>query len=666
MSRANPQQKRAIQHCNTPLLVLAGAGSGKTYVITKKIAWLINQAGYKPSDIYAVTFTNKAAKEMRDRVKSLLKKGDDDTPNISTFHSLGLAIIRQEHDSLGYKSRFSIFDSEDCARLVRDLMRTDLSGDKSLPDRVRWQISAWKNELVTPDAALQQSTTDPIATVAARIYPAYQENLKAFNAVDFDDLIMLPVLLFNRNLVRLNHWRNKVRYLLVDEYQDTNTCQYALVRHLTGKHNGLTAVGDDDQSIYVWRGARPENLAQLNEDYPDLTVIKLEQNYRSTGRILKAANAVIANNEHMFEKKLWSELGYGDPIRVIVAQTEQHEAEQIAADLHAHMFQRRNQLSDYAILYRSNHQSRLIEHCLRERNIPYYVSGGTSFFERTEIKDIMAYVRLITNPDDDAAFLRSVETPRRHIGPATLEKLGNYAKQRGISLFEASSEIGLEQVLTGNSLARLRLFIHTIAEFQVQAGSETAAKLVRELVERIDYADWLRQVNKDAKTADKRMENVHDLIAWIERMQQKQSDTLTLYDAASNLSLLGMLDQDDEAGERVALMTLHAAKGLEFPHVYIVGMEENILPHHNSQDDDGISEERRLAYVGITRARKTLCLSYAQNRKRGGERVDCEPSRYLSELPKDDVQWEGLANPDPEESKKRGQAHLDNLRALLG
>ena len=602
---------------------------------------------------------------MQQRIKSLLGNKLEHKPQISTFHSLGLTIIRQELATVGLKPRFSIFDSEDSARLVREQMRNDLNADKSLPDQVRWKISAWKNALITPEEAASLTHTDPVSALAARHYAGYQASLRAFNAVDFDDLISLPVLLFDKHPVCRSRWRKQVEYLLVDEYQDTNLCQYALVRHLTEERNGLTIVGDDDQSIYTWRGARPENLQYLADDYPNLEVIKLEQNYRSSGRILKAANAVISNNPHIFDKKLWSQLGYGDPIRIIATATEQHEAEQIVADLHSDKFTRRSAYSDYAILYRSNHQSRLFEQHLRERNIPYYVSGGTSFFDRTEIKDIMAYMRLISNPDDDVAFLRSIETPRRHIGPATLEKLGNYASSRNLSLYAASSELGLEQVVSGNTLSRLRMFIAMIETLRQQADDTVAHELVQNLVDQIDYADWLLQTHKDSKAAQRRLENVEELIAWINRLRQKSEDRLDIHDATSHLSLIGMLDADDESGDRVALMTLHAAKGLEFPHVYMVGMEENILPHHASQDDDGIYEERRLAYVGITRARKTLCLSYARNRKRGGERVDNEPSRYLSELPADDVQWQGNGHDDPEQSRQRGQAHLDSLRELL-
>lgn len=666
MSRLNPQQQKAVQHTDGPLLVLAGAGSGKTSVITQKITWLIEQKGYEPSSICAVTFTNKAAREMRDRVGKLLGRESAAGLHISTFHSLGLRIIREEIKALGYKHNFTILDTDDCANITRDILRSDSSGDKTLPDKVRWQISNWKNDLVLPEQAIHYCDNDPVKVLASRVYPEYQQHLQAFNALDFDDLILLPVKLFNEQPEYLHKWRRRIQYLLVDEYQDTNACQYQLVFLLVAAHRKLTVVGDDDQSIYAWRGAKPENLALLKDDFNDLTVIKLEQNYRSSGRVLKAANAVIANNTHVFEKRLWSELGYGDPIRVLPTDNEEREAEQVVADIQSQLFQKKNRFSDYAILYRSNHQSRVLEKILRERNMPYYLSGGTSFFDRAEIKDLIAYLRLVANDSDDAAFLRCVETPRRHIGPATLGKLGNYAGERKISLLQACNEMGLEQVLRADAVARVRHFADFIYELGEAAENETGAgEILNRILAEIDYENWLRELHKDSKAVKKRMENVAELQDWIRNLSANNDGNLQK--TVSAMMLRDMLERndDDDSGNQVALMTLHAAKGLEFPHVYMIGMEENLLPHHNSQDDHGIAEERRLTYVGITRARHTLTLTYARKRKRGGEQIDCEPSRFLTEIPEEDLQWAGREQLEPEEKQARGLAHLEGLRSML-
>ena len=665
MSQLNRQQQQAVRHTEGPLLVLAGAGSGKTLVITHKIAHLIRQTGIEAKYISAVTFTNKAAREMKKRVTKLLDAKTSAGLSVSTFHSLGLRILRQECRTLGYKPGFSIFDSEDVAGLMRELTRKlTLDDDKKLA-QLQYQISRWKNALLDPEQALAEAT-DSEALLAAQLYIEYQKHLKAYNAVDFDDLILLPVQLFRQHPEVLGAWQERIRYLLVDEYQDTNACQYELVKCLVAGRSAFTVVGDDDQSIYTWRGAQPENLLQLQNDFPTLEVIKLEQNYRSMGRILKAANALIANNKHVFEKSLWSDLGYGEPIRVIRANDEEVEVERIVTDLRHHMFMQKNRHRDYAILYRSNHQSRLFERALREHRVPYYLSGGTSFFERNEIKTVMAYLRLLCNPDDDNAFLRIVNTPRREIGPATLERLGNYASGRGVNLSQAAAEFGLEQHLNAKQIARLRQFTDWLAEFRIQSEDKTPAASLKELLKALHFDDWLLDNSRDRKSAERRQENVQELVSWIERMQSRKEDGETLTEVVNNLSLMGMLDnQDDDTGDQVCLMTLHAAKGLEFPHVYIVGVEENILPHHASNSDDGIEEERRLAYVGITRAQRSLCLSFAGKRKRKGEWVECQASRFLQELPADDLHWEGQDTISQEEKRERGEKCLAGLRELL-
>ena len=666
LSSLNPEQRQAAEITDRPLLVLAGAGSGKTRVITHKIVHLIREHGIAPRNIAAVTFTNKAAREMKQRVGQLLEKGEGRGLTISTFHTLGLTILRKEHKALGLKPGFSIFDSQDSQGLIRDLLRDD-GADNEIIRFIQTCISNWKNNLNSPNQAAELAD-NPRALKAALVYEEYNRHLGAYNAVDFDDLIRLPVQLFQQQPERLHYWRQRISYLLVDEYQDTNQCQYELVRLLMAASARFTVVGDDDQSIYAWRGARPDNLAQLSEDFPTLQVIKLEQNYRSTGRILKAANTLIANNPHVFEKTLWSSLGYGEPIKIVVSQNDEHEAEKVVADLLSHKFQHSSRYKDYAILYRSNHQSRIFEKALREQRIPYYLSGGTSFFERAEVKDILAYIRVLVNPDDDTAFLRIVNTPRRELGPSTLEKLGHYANQRHVSLFEASFELGLEQTLNGRALNTLRQFTRWMVETADNAQRGETLDILKEMVKEIGYPQWLEDQSSSPQVAEKRLGNVHELIGWLGRILEDITSDTPLADAISKIMLLDMLSRNEENSDndQVQLMTLHAAKGLEFPHVFLVGMEEEILPHKSSIEEDNLEEERRLAYVGITRAQRSLTLSLAQHRRRYGEKVSCLPSRFIDELPEDDVEWHGQGQPvDRDQLEQKAATHLAMIRQQL-
>lgn len=649
--------------------MLAGAGTGKTSVITHKIVHLISDCNVAPRHIAAVTFTNKAAREMKSRVAGMLSRNKTKGLTISTFHTLGLNIIRKELETLGFKKGFSIFDTEDSLTLIREIMRSEFGNDKKMPEQVQRQLSSWKNDLITPDMAPKHKADDAIAIIAWRVFPEYIRHLKAYNAVDFDDLINLPVMMFREFPDILTNWQNRFRYLLVDEYQDTNTSQYALVRQIVGDNGAMTVVGDDDQSIYAWRGAQPENLKFLQQDYPDLRVIKLEQNYRSSGCILNVANTLIANNDHEFEKSLWSEFGYGDPVKILQTRNEEHEVERVIGELQHHHFQKRTHYKDYAILFRGNYQAKLFERTLREHRIPYFLSGSLSFFDRTEIKDILAYLRLLTNPNDDNAFLRIVNTPRREIGLATLEKLGRYASERGVGLLAASFDLGLEQHLNARQLTRLRAFTHWVQETADKIDNADPVSLVRQIVNDIHYEDWLRETCNDSVISEKRMANVLDLLDWLKRLADRDEESPDLHDIVAKICLIGMLENSDEeeANDHVYLMTIHAAKGLEFPHVFIAGFEEGILPHHASLEEGRLSEERRLAYVGITRAKKTLTLSFANRRKRLGEIVECEPSQFLSELPADDLIWEGKDHPLPlEKRQERGRAYLDNIRALLG
>ncbi len=666
MHDLNPRQREAVTWLDGPLLVLAGAGSGKTRVITRKIAWLVKEAGIPARHIAAVTFTNKAAREMKARVGGLLGGKEGRGLTVSTFHTLGLEILRREREAAGLRPGFTIYDNLDSEHLIRELLRED-APDRETVQRALWRISGWKNAGLSPEEAPGQAA-DETELRHARLYAAYQEALAAHNAVDFDDLIRLPVALLRENAAIRERWQNRIRYLLVDEYQDTNGAQYELVKLIAGVRQAFTVVGDDDQSIYAWRGARPDNLARLKADFPRLKVVKLEQNYRSTGRILRAANALIGHNPHLFEKRLWSELGPGDPIRVLVCRDDEHEAERVVSELLHQKLVRGRAWGDFAILYRGNHQARLFEKQLRAHNVPYFLSGGTSFFARTEIKDLTAYLRLLANPHDDTAFLRVVNTPRRGIGPGTLQKLGAWAAARGLPLLEAVEELGLEQQLSGRALKHLREFAAWVWQLSRLAHEEGPAEALRRLVRDIDYEEWLLQTSPTDRAAERRMENVQELLTWIGRLEEEKFGDGEPADLVNHLCLLDLLERRDEenAEDRVSLMTLHAAKGLEFPVVFLVGMEEELLPHRTSIEEDNVEEERRLAYVGITRARRLLYLTCARKRRRGGELVECEPSRFLAELPAEELEWEGRnADEDPERKKARGRAHLASLRAML-
>ncbi|EIN5961747.1 DNA helicase Rep [Vibrio cholerae] len=668
--KLNPRQDEAVKYVSGPCLVLAGAGSGKTRVITNKIAYLVQQCGYKARNIAAVTFTNKAAREMKERVAQTLGKGESRGLMVSTFHTLGLNIIRREFKALGLKAGFSLFDDQDQLTLLKELTEKQLDGDKDLLRLLLSTISNWKNDMLTPPQAKAMAKGEQ-QQLFAHCFELYQKQMQSYNALDFDDLILLPVLLLRSNEEVRQRWQNRIRYLLVDEYQDTNTSQYELVKLLVGERGRLTVVGDDDQSIYSWRGAKPQNLVLLGEDFPSLKLIKLEQNYRSTSRILRAANILIANNPHVYQKALFSELAEGEKLKVILANNEDHEAERVTAEIIAHKFLNRTEYRDYAILYRGNHQSRLIEKSLTQNRVPYKLSGGTSFFARAEIKDIMAYLRVLVNPDDDNAFLRIVNTPKREIGPATLEKLGSYANMRGKSLFTASFELGLEQHLSGRGLENLRRFTEWLVAIADNAERGNTVEAVRALVRDIRYEDWLYETSASPKAAEMRMKNVSDLYSWIvadlEGDNPDQQEK-TLKEVVQRLTLRDMMERGEENddSDAVQLMTLHASKGLEFPYVYLIGAEEGILPHQTSIDEENVEEERRLMYVGITRAQRELTFMVCKERRQFGELIKPTQSRFLDELPQEDLEWEVKKKPvTQEERMAKGQAHIANLRAMF-
>ena len=654
----NAPQREAVLHVDGPCLVLAGAGSGKTRVITQKIAHLITERGYHARQIAALTFTNKAAAEMRQRVGALLEAKASRGLTVSTFHALGLQILRQEAGCIGLRPRFSILSADDARGILQDV---SASTDPAHAKRLQNRISLWKNALLSPDGA-EREAADAEAAIDARAYRGYQATLRAYHAVDFDDLIGRAVGLFEEHADVLYRWQSRLRYLLVDEVQDTNACQYRLLRLLAGARAALTAVGDDDQAIYAWRGATLDNLANLQRDYPTLRVVKLEQNYRSSGRILAAANALIAANPKLFEKKLWSEHGPGDAVTISPMNDDLHEAESVAIRLAAHRFERRTQWSDYAVLYRGNHQARVFEEALRKEKIPYVLSGGQSFFERSEIRDLMAWMRLVANVDDDPAFIRAVTVPKRGVGAATLEALGNYATQRDVSLFEAGCESAFSTRVALRQLEPLEQFTAFVNRLRDRAEREPAGRVLADLLAAIDYRAHLFD-GDDERGAQKRWQNVVDFTEWIAR--RCEEDGKTLVEVTQSVALLSMLDDRTDDIDAVRLSTLHAAKGLEFGHVFLVGVEEGLLPHKGHEDDDPslqpqrIEEERRLMYVGVTRAQRSLSISWCRRRKRARDHQTCEPSRFIGELGLDQ------APPVAADEQLSPQQRMAGLKALL-
>jgi ATP-dependent DNA helicase Rep len=666
LSKLNPSQREAVKYLDGPLLVLAGAGSGKTRVITHKLAYLIGECGYAPHNIAAITFTNKAANEMRERVGKLLAEREIPSSKlkgmtISTFHALGMQILREEAPLLGYKKQFSIFDSADTARIIGELLG---SPDKQDIRNAQSTISSWKAAFLSPQQVPDRIEKENEQHLAL-LYHRYQETLHAYQAMDFDDLIRLPVELFKSHPEALQRWQQRFLYLLVDEYQDTNDCQYQMLKLLAGNRAAFTAVGDDDQAIYAWRGASSANLHNLQNDHPALRVIKLEQNYRSSQRILQSANHLIRNNTKLFEKNLWSEHGPGDPIRVFAARDDEDEAESIVMRLLAHKFEHRTRFSDYAILYRSNHLSRVFEEQLRSQNVPYTVSGGTSFFERAEIKDLVAYLRLIANPDDDPAFIRAITTPKRGIGNVTLEKLASHAASRHTSLFEAAFEPAMVEQLNPRQHEDLMTFCNFINRMQERAEKEPCQEVMNGLLDAIDYEAWLFDT-QEPRQAETRWKNLQDFVGWINR--KSEADEKSMIAMTQTIALLNLLDSRNQEVDAVSLSTLHAAKGLEFGHVFLAGVEEGILPHERSELPEQIEEERRLMYVGITRAQRSLQISYCSKRKRGKEWSSCEPSRYIAELPQEEIVFAGKAaqNGVPEVTKEEGMDKLARLKAMLG
>jgi ATP-dependent DNA helicase Rep len=641
----NDAQMQAVHHLDGPCLVLAGAGSGKTRVITHKIARLL-QADYAPGQIAAITFTNKAAAEMRERAQHLVGAKAAKNLVISTFHSLGVRILRTEGERLGLKQQFSILDSDDVLGILKE---AGGSNDNALARRWQWTISLWKNQGLNADAAEAQAKDDD-ERVAARVMKRYEERLAAYQAVDFDDLIGLPHQLFLRDEEARTKWQNMLRYVLVDEYQDTNAIQYELLKSLVGERAMFTAVGDDDQSIYGWRGATIENLRRLPQEYPELKVIPLEQNYRSTGHILRAANAVIGNNPKLFEKKLWSDLGDGDPVLVVECDGEEHEAERAVARIQSLRGQGGQvAFKDFAILYRANHQARVFEKALRKANIPYKVSGGQSFFDRAEIKDLCAWLRLIVNNDDDPAFLRAITTPKRGIGHQTLASLGEFAGKWKTSLYEALFAESLGTALNARAVGSLHEFGRYVNDLEYRArhtvGNEDAKALLLGWLKDIDYEKHLYEGEDSEKLAAARWQNVLDFVDWVAKRcggeiendggVTVETEKKSVIEVAQTISVIISLAERGDEQDVVTLSTLHASKGLEWPHVVLAGVNEGLLPFKSDDEQmtaNRLEEERRLMYVGITRARRTLAVNVLRRRKKGRDTVQAIPSRFIAEM----------------------------------
>ncbi len=691
----NSAQLQAVHHLDGPSLVIAGAGSGKTRVITQKIARLI-QIGMSPERIAAITFTNKAAAEMRERTRQLVGRAAGKVV-ICTFHALGVRILREDGERIGLKPNFSILSSDDVLGILKDAGGLT---DNKQARAWQWQISNWKSEGLNSEQALAAAQGDMDAVLAASIMRRYEERLLAYQSVDFDDLVNLPLKLLAEHEEVREKWQKLLGHVLVDEYQDTSATQYQLLRLLTGERAAFTCVGDDDQSIYAWRGATLDNLRCLPQDYPQLKVIKLEQNYRSVNSVLRAANSVIAGNPKLFEKSLWSELGEGEPVRVADCDNEEEEAEravqhiqrlhrQAEAAFLEGRAQRRPEWSDYAILYRANHLAKVYEQALRKVSIPYKVSGGQSFFERAEIRDLCAWLRLLANANDDPAFIRAITTPKRGIGHTSLGHLGELATRSKESLFETLFSPYLEGAVRKSTVEDLHEFGRYINDLEAQAqqtkGQQAALELLQQWLKDIDYERHLFEVSDHESQASSRWSNVQDFIQWMAKRcggqaSEEGHDNLaeeekTLLQVIQTVSLLSTLSEREGERNEVTLSTLHAAKGLEWPHVILAGVSEGTLPFDREGEladaeaaqEQGqapspaaqallerLEEERRLMYVGITRAQRSLLVSWPKTRKKGKGSVRSKPSRFIAEMRLEETQ----PKIDPREQLRALQAEL--------
>ena len=661
ISRLNPKQREAVEKTEGPLLILAGAGSGKTRVITLRVAYLA-YSGVQPESVLAVTFTNKAANEMKERVASMLSSGRGKSSTISTFHSLCLNILRKEIHHLGYRKNFIIYDSSEQLSLLRNLLSDIRAYDRSFkPDAIMEQIGRIKNEFAS------SSGTPELEEFTGLVYPRYQEMLKAMNALDFDDLLLLTLQLFREHPSVLQRYQEKFSYMMVDEYQDTNKVQYELIKMLAGQKRNLCVVGDDDQSIYGWRGANLYNILDFEKDFPGTVIVRLEQNYRSTGNILQAANGVINNNRKRMEKSLWSAGSKGPLVNVFRAADSEKEARWVSDRIALIRYEKNIAYENFAVLYRANLFSRPFEEALRINRIPYTVVGGTSYFERKEVKDLAAYLKIIANPFDDMSLLRAANAPKRGLGPSTISKFADFEKEKVISLLEAfrrnSEVLGLGKMVSEAVNRFIDLLDRYVILFQTPGAM---AKALKNLAEEVNYKNYIYELYKTPEAAAQRIENVDGFIQSLSQYEET-NESPSLPGFLETLALTDLSNEKTEKTFGVTLTSFHSAKGLEFPVVFIAGLEEDILPHKKSIDTDGdLEEERRLFYVGITRAMKELYLTYTGHRIRYGKTLPSSPSRFLKEIPEDLLKRiDTHKDEDPDENERDAKAFFSKIKEIL-
>ena len=665
IARLNPHQKEAVMHIEGPLLILAGAGSGKTRVITTRVAYLLS-CGVPSDAVLAVTFTNKAAREMRERAMFMLQGKGRKTPLISTFHSLCLNILRREIEKLGYRQDFTIFDTSDQHSLLRNILSEIKFEDRSFkPENIMERISMTKNEIIRSGTG-KAAAPDDIGIISEAVYPKYREAMKTLNAVDFDDLLLLTLQLFRDHPAVLNKYRERFKYIMVDEYQDTNHVQYDLVRLLVGARKNLCVVGDDDQSIYGWRGANLGNILDFETDFPGTVIVRLEQNYRSFGHILLAANGVIKNNKKRMEKSLWTERGPGPKVNIFKASDGDDEAQWVADRIEILKFEKKASYDDIAIIYRANLFSKPFEEALRKNRVPYTVVGGTSYFEHREIKDLAAYLKICANQSDDLSLLRIANVPKRGLGPTALGKLSAFSQANSISLLEAmrrAREVPELADRIRNAAAGLASLLDTyVTLFKTR---KEMSKEFRSLIEEINYHDYLHELHKNPKVALGRIEAYEDFISSMAHYESKEPAP-TLHGFLEALALTDLMNEKKEKKSfGVTLISLHSSKGLEFPIVFIVGVEEDILPHKKSVGD--VEEERRLFYVGITRAMKELFITHTAHRLKYGKNVPSNPSRFLQEIPEEVIKKiDRFEKETPEQAEENAKAFFANIREMFG
>jgi len=625
----NAQQKEAVTTLDGPIMILAGAGSGKTRVIIQRIAYLIQKKQIPPQQIIAVTFTNKAAEEMRKRLQGILS-GKQEGINLSTFHSLGVSLLRKSIHHLGYRSNFIIYDTRDQFSVIKTIMEDQDFDDSELIDAksVHYEICQAKSTGVLPEEFMDQHASQQKQLVG-KIFRHYQKTMKGCNAIDFDDILNLTVTLFEEYPEVMDSLTERFRYIMVDEYQDTNHIQYKLLRHLTKRHRNLCVVGDDDQSIYGWRGAEVKNILNFERNYPDVKFIRLEQNYRSTQKILTAANQVISENTQRMPKKLWSEKHVGEKLDWLLADSEEEELEAVTRKIRTKIMQQGRRYLDYSILYRSNFQSRLVEEALREAKIPYRMLGGTSFYDREEIRDALAYLKVIHNPNDEVSLHRIINTPRRGIGKTSLIKAYEYCHETHLPLFKVMRDARKYEKIPKDSAFKMEIFTGIISNYKQRFANEVLGTVLKDLLDEIGYLRFLETRSGDAKTRERRIMNVLELQVSVRKFSDKFPEA-NLQSFLERVSLFTQSDNDPETkADQVSIMTLHSAKGLEFPFVFMVGMSEGVFPNNRAIEEGSEDEERRLCYVGITRAQQELTFSMAKSRKRYGESIKQEPSRFL-------------------------------------